>query len=152
MPVVDEALARAGRTLDDVDLIAVTSGPGPGGALLVGVQVAKSLAWPWASRSWASTTWRATCWPSGSWRTLPEPPFLGLVVSGGHTSLYEVQDYGRYRLVGRTRDDAAGEAFDKSGASILGLPYPDTANRSAGAEGEPGGHPLSAGVAASGHV
>ena len=123
MPVLHEALTRAGRTLEDVDLIAVTSGPGLIGALLVGVQVAKSLSLATGKPFVGANHLEGHLLAIRLLEDAPEPPFLGLVVSGGHTSLYEVQDYGRYRLVGSTRDDAAGEAYDKT-ARILGLPYP----------------------------
>ncbi len=123
MPVIDEALSRAGKSLDDVDEIAVTSGPGLVGALLVGVQVAKALAMarglPFVGVNHLEGHLLAVRLAPDA----PEPPFFGLVVSGGHTSVYDVQDYGRYRLVGTTRDDAAGEAYDKV-AKLLGLPYP----------------------------
>jgi N6-L-threonylcarbamoyladenine synthase len=123
MPVLHEALTRAGKTLDDVDLISVTSGPGLIGALLVGVQVAKSLSFATGIPFVGANHLEGHLLAIRLLEDAPEPPFLGLVVSGGHTSLYEVQDYGRYRLVGSTRDDAAGEAYDKT-ARILGLPYP----------------------------
>ncbi|HZI04444.1 tRNA (adenosine(37)-N6)-threonylcarbamoyltransferase complex transferase subunit TsaD [Archangium gephyra] len=123
MPVLHEALTRAHKTLDDVDLIAVTSGPGLIGALLVGVQVAKSLSLATGKPFVGANHLEGHLLAIRLLEDAPEPPFLGLVVSGGHTSLYEVQDYGRYRLVGSTRDDAAGEAYDKT-ARILGLPYP----------------------------
>lgn len=123
MPVLHEALTRAGKTLDDVDLIAVTSGPGLIGALLVGVQVAKSLSLATGKPFVGANHLEGHLLAIRLLEDAPEPPFLGLVVSGGHTSLYEVRDYGRYRLVGSTRDDAAGEAYDKT-ARILGLPYP----------------------------
>ncbi|MDY7228744.1 tRNA (adenosine(37)-N6)-threonylcarbamoyltransferase complex transferase subunit TsaD [Hyalangium rubrum] len=123
MPVLHEALTRAGKTLEDVDLIAVTSGPGLIGALLVGVQVAKSLSLATGKPFVGANHLEGHLLAIRLLEDAPEPPFLGLVVSGGHTSFYEVQDYGRYRLVGSTRDDAAGEAYDKT-ARILGLPYP----------------------------
>ncbi|MCP3138410.1 tRNA (adenosine(37)-N6)-threonylcarbamoyltransferase complex transferase subunit TsaD [Pyxidicoccus xibeiensis] len=123
MPVVHEALTRAQKTLDDVDLIAVTSGPGLIGALLVGLQVAKGLSLATGKPFVGANHLEGHLLAIRLIEEAPEPPFLGLVVSGGHTSLYEVQDYGRYRLVGSTRDDAAGEAYDKT-ARILGLPYP----------------------------
>jgi N6-L-threonylcarbamoyladenine synthase len=123
LPVLHEALTRAGKTLGDVDLIAVTSGPGLIGALLVGVQVAKSLSLATGKPFVGANHLEGHLLAIRLVEDAPEPPFLGLVVSGGHTSLYEVQDYGRYRLVGSTRDDAAGEAYDKV-ARILGLPYP----------------------------
>lgn len=123
LPVLHEALTRAGRTLQDVDLIAVTSGPGLIGALLVGVQVAKSLALATGKPFVGANHLEGHLLAIRLIEQAPEPPFLGLVVSGGHTSLYEVRDYGRYRQVGSTRDDAAGEAYDKT-ARLLGLPYP----------------------------
>jgi tRNA N6-adenosine threonylcarbamoyltransferase len=123
MPVVDEALARAGVAPVDLDGLAVTSGPGLVGALLVGVQVAKALALAWEKPLVGVNHLEGhllACFLSDR---PPAFPFLALVVSGGHTSLYAAEDYGRYRLLGATRDDAAGEAFDK-GAKLLGLPYP----------------------------
>ncbi|QSQ19241.1 tRNA (adenosine(37)-N6)-threonylcarbamoyltransferase complex transferase subunit TsaD [Pyxidicoccus parkwayensis] len=123
MPVVHEALTRAQKTLDDVDLIAVTSGPGLIGALLVGVQVAKGLSLATGKPFVGANHLEGHLLAIRLIEEAPEPPFLGLVVSGGHTSLYDVQAYGRYKLVGSTRDDAAGEAYDKT-ARILGLPYP----------------------------
>jgi N6-L-threonylcarbamoyladenine synthase len=123
MPVIDEAMGRAGISHSDLDGIAVTSGPGLVGALLVGVQVAKalSLAWdlPLARVNHLEGHLLATFLSEEA----PAFPYLGLVVSGGHTSLYVAEAFGRYRLLGQTRDDAAGEAFDK-GAKLLGLPYP----------------------------
>jgi N6-L-threonylcarbamoyladenine synthase len=122
-PVVREALAEAGATLDDVESVAVTQGPGLVGALLVGLSAAKALAWA---------------------RRLPlvpvdhlhghvaslylgsepvEPPFLCLLASGGHTLLLAVNEHAGYRVLGTSIDDAAGEAFDK-GARLLGLGYP----------------------------
>ncbi len=123
MPVVHEALTRAQKTLDDVDLIAVTSGPGLIGALLVGVQVAKGLSLATGKPFVGANHLEGHLLAIRLIEEAPEPPFLGLVVSGGHTSLYDVREYGHYRLVGSTRDDAAGEAYDKT-ARILGLPYP----------------------------
>ncbi|RJS27484.1 tRNA (adenosine(37)-N6)-threonylcarbamoyltransferase complex transferase subunit TsaD [Corallococcus sp. H22C18031201] len=123
MPVVHEALTRAGKTLSDIDLISVTSGPGLIGALLVGLQVAKGLSLATGKPFVGANHLEGHLLAIRLLEDAPEPPFLGLVVSGGHSSLYEVQDFGRYRLVGSTRDDAAGEAYDKT-ARILGLPYP----------------------------
>jgi N6-L-threonylcarbamoyladenine synthase len=123
MPVLDEALSRARLTLESVDEIAVTSGPGLQGALLVGLQVGKALAAalnrPFVGVNHLEGHLLAA-------RLMPDPPqapFLGLVVSGGHTTLYEVPALGTYLKLGTTRDDAAGEAFDKV-AKLLGLPYP----------------------------
>jgi len=123
MPVVHEALSRAGKTLDDIDLIAVTSGPGLIGALLVGLQVAKGLSLATGKPFVGANHLEGHLLAIRLLEDAPEPPFLGLVVSGGHSSLYEVKAFGQYRLVGSTRDDAAGEAYDKT-ARILGLPYP----------------------------
>ncbi|MFY2558240.1 tRNA (adenosine(37)-N6)-threonylcarbamoyltransferase complex transferase subunit TsaD [Corallococcus terminator] len=123
MPVIHEALTRAGKTLDDVDLIAVTSGPGLIGALLVGLQVAKGLSLATGKPFVGANHLEGHLLAIRLLEDAPEPPFLGLVVSGGHTSLYDVKAFGHYQLVGSTRDDAAGEAYDKT-ARILGLPYP----------------------------
>jgi len=123
MPVVDEALARAGVAPQDLDGIAVTSGPGLVGALLVGVQVAKALAAAWGKPLARVNHLEGHLVAAFLAEPPPAFPFLGLVVSGGHTSLYAAEGFGRYRLLGATRDDAAGEAFDK-GAKLLGLPYP----------------------------
>ena len=133
LPVIDQALAQAGLTIADVDAVAVTRGPGLVGALLVGVQVGKALAWarglpligvnhleghlaaiyldpPGARLSDAPTV-------------KPSFPHLGLLVSGGHSEILVVEDHGRHRVLGGTRDDAAGEAFDKVG-KLIGLGYP----------------------------
>jgi N6-L-threonylcarbamoyladenine synthase len=127
LPVVDEALRAAGCDLDGIDGISVTRGPGLVGALLVGVQVAKTLALaaklPLVGVNHIEGHLLAVLLQDGA----PEPPFLGLVVSGGHTSLYEVRALGDYRALGHTLDDAAGEAFDKV-AKLLGLPYPGGAH------------------------
>lgn len=123
MPVIDEAMRRAEVRPSDLDGIAVTSGPGLVGALLVGVQVAKALAMAWEKPLTAVNHLEGHLLASFLADRPPEFPFLGLVVSGGHTSLYVAEGFGRYELLGATRDDAAGEAFDK-GAKLLGLPYP----------------------------
>ena len=123
---IDDALARAGATLDDVDLVAVTQGPGLVGALLVGVATAKALA---AARGLplapvdplqghvAANFLRLEGDPPF------DPPFLCLIASGGHTFLARVDERDGFAVLGQTLDDAAGEAFDK-GARMLGLPYP----------------------------
>jgi N6-L-threonylcarbamoyladenine synthase len=123
-PVVQEALRDSGTTLDDVDLVGVTAGPGLIGALLVGVAAAKAIAW--ARR----LPLAAVDHLQGHVASLylepdpVEPPFLCLLASGGHTLLLDVQDHNsRPRVLGTTLDDAAGEAFDK-GARLLGLGYP----------------------------
>ncbi len=123
MPVVDEALSRAGVGPDGIDAIAVTSGPGLVGALLVGVQAAKALALAWQKPLVRVNHLEGHLVAAFLSETAPVFPYLGLVVSGGHTSLYAAERFGAYRLLGQTRDDAAGEAFDK-GAKLLGLPYP----------------------------
>ena len=123
MPVIDEALRLARASPSDLDGIAVTSGPGLVGALLVGVQVAKALSLAWALPLARVNHLEGHLLAVFLSEEAPGFPYLGLVVSGGHTSLYVALAFGRYRLLGQTRDDAAGEAFDK-GAKLLGLPYP----------------------------
>jgi N6-L-threonylcarbamoyladenine synthase len=123
-PVVREALGAARAELDDVELVAVTSGPGLIGALLVGVAAAKAIAW---ARRLPLVPVDHLQGHVASLYLQPEPlepPFLCLLASGGHTMLLDVQEHGRApRLLGSTLDDAAGEAFDK-GARLLGLGYP----------------------------
>ncbi len=123
MPVIDEAFRRAGKSLSDLDFIAVTSGPGLQGALLVGLQVAKSLSLATGIPLVGVNHLEGHLLAIRLAPEAPEPPFLGLVVSGGHTTLYDVTAFGSYRRLASTRDDAAGEAFDKVGR-LLGLPYP----------------------------
>jgi tRNA N6-adenosine threonylcarbamoyltransferase len=123
MPVLDEALTRAGVGPDGIDGVAVTSGPGLVGALLVGVQAAKALALAWGKPLVRVNHLEGHLLAAFLSETPPSFPYLGLVVSGGHTSLYAARGFGDYALLGHTRDDAAGEAFDK-GAKLLGLPYP----------------------------
>jgi N6-L-threonylcarbamoyladenine synthase len=123
LPVVDEALAEAGATLDDVTRVAVTAGPGLIGALLVGVSAAKAIAW---SRGLPLVPVDHLHGHVASLYLEPgavEPPFTCLLASGGHTLLLDVQDRSGFRVLGTTLDDAAGEAFDK-GARLLGLGYP----------------------------
>jgi tRNA N6-adenosine threonylcarbamoyltransferase len=123
VPVVGSALSEAGATLDDLDSVAVTSGPGLIGALLVGVAAAKALAF---SRRLPLIAVDHLHGHIASLYLAPrqlEPPFLCLLASGGHTLLAEVDDRRGYRVIGSTLDDAAGEAFDK-GARLLGLGYP----------------------------
>ena len=123
LPVLREAQEQAGATLDDVDRVAVTTGPGLIGALLVGVSAAKSLAW--AKRLPLVPVDHLHGHVASLYlQPAPvEPPFLCLLASGGHTLLLDVQDHSGYRRIGTTLDDAAGEAFDK-GARLLGLGYP----------------------------
>jgi N6-L-threonylcarbamoyladenine synthase len=122
-PVIREALAQADATLDDVDRVAVTHGPGLIGALLVGLAAAKALAW---ARRLPLVPVDHLDGHIASLYLQPapvEPPFLCLLASGGHTMLVDVESYGTQRILGTTLDDAAGEAFDK-GARLLGLGYP----------------------------
>jgi N6-L-threonylcarbamoyladenine synthase len=121
--VVDDALARADTTLDDVDLVAVTQGPGLVGALLVGVSFAKSLAFALGIPVIGVHHMEGHLFAASLELEEAVPPFTALLVSGGHTMIVDVADWGSYRVLGRTRDDAAGEAFDKVG-KLLGLPYP----------------------------
>ena len=121
--VVREALKEAGETLDSIDAIAVTYGPGLVGALFVGVAEAKALAF--AKKKPLVGVHHIEGHICANYIEHPdlEPPFLCLVVSGGHTHLVDVKDYGKYEIIGCTRDDAAGEAYDKV-ARALGLGYP----------------------------
>ena len=121
--VIEEALLEASVTLDDIDVIGVTYGPGLVGALLVGVAEAKAIAY--AANKPLVGVHHIEGHIAANFiehREL-EPPFFSLVVSGGHTHLVRVKDYGKFDIIGRTRDDAAGEAFDK-GARAIGLGYP----------------------------
>ena len=122
-PVIREALAEAGMKLEDMDAIGVTYGPGLVGALLVGVAAAKAISY--AKNIPLVGVHHIEGHISANYienKDL-EPPFLGMVVSGGHTHLVMVKDYGKYEILGKTRDDAAGEAIDKV-ARALGLGYP----------------------------
>lgn len=122
-PTVMQALGDAGVTPGELDAVAVTSHPGLIGALLVGVNFAKSFAYAWDKPIVPVNHVHAHT--AASYLAVPglKPPFLSLVVSGGHTSFYHVASYTEYREIGGTRDDAAGEAFDKIGR-VIGLPYP----------------------------
>lgn len=122
-PVIRKALEDAGVTLDNIDAIGVTYGPGLVGALLVGVAEAKAIAF--AKNKPLVGVHHIEGHISANYveNKELEPPFVALVVSGGHTHLVKVNDYGEYEIVGRTRDDAAGEAFDKV-ARAIGLGYP----------------------------
>ncbi len=121
--VVEQALAQAGVTLDDIDGIAVTYAPGLIGALLVGVSFAKGLAM--ASGKPLIPVHHLRSHIAANYPAHPEltPPFLCLVVSGGHSHIVQVEDYTRFAVIGRTRDDAAGECYDKC-ARAMGMPYP----------------------------
>lgn len=121
--VIEEALKEAEMTLDDIDAVGVTYGPGLVGALLVGVAEAKAIAY--AKKLPLIGVHHIEGHISANYIEHPElePPFLCLVVSGGHTHLVCVKEYGEYEILGRTRDDAAGEAYDKV-ARAIGLGYP----------------------------
>lgn len=121
--VVDEALKEADMTLNDLDAIAVTNGPGLVGALLVGVSFAKTLAWSINKPLIPVNHIEGHICANYPENKYLEPPFVILVISGGHTYLAICSEYGKYEIVGQTRDDAAGEAFDKV-ARAIGLGYP----------------------------
>ena len=126
--IVNKAISKAGLTFADIDAYAVANGPGLAGALLVGLNYAKGLAYAYQKPLIGVHHIEAHVCANYLTETISlagglEPPFLALVVSGGHTSILKVKDYNTYEVLGSTRDDAAGEAFDKT-ARVLGLPYP----------------------------
>jgi N6-L-threonylcarbamoyladenine synthase len=121
--LLDLALERAGAKPADVDLIAVTRGPGLAGCLLVGVGVGEGLAAGWSRPLTGVNHLWGHIYAAMLTRQDLEPPLLGLVVSGAHSDLVRMPEHGRFEVIGRTRDDAAGEAFDKA-ARMLGLGYP----------------------------
>ena len=121
--VIEEALEEAKITLEDIDAIAVTYGPGLVGALLVGVAEAKAISYATGKPLVGVHHIEGHVSANYIENKQLEPPFLCLIVSGGHTHLVVVNDYGQYEIIGRTRDDAAGEAFDKV-ARAIGLGYP----------------------------
>ena len=123
LPVIDEALRVAGVQKEDIGQIAVTYGPGLVGALLVGVSAAKALAFSLGVPLIGVNHLEGHIFANFLEDKALTPPFLALVVSGGHTALVDVQGYNTFRMMGQTRDDAAGEAFDKI-ARVMGLPYP----------------------------
>ena len=130
-PVIDQALAKARVELGEVDAFAATRGPGLATSLMIGTSVAKALAIGFRKPYLAINHLEGHLlspffgqWKRGWYR---QRPAIALVVSGGHTLLIEIQDFGRYHLLGQTQDDAAGEAFDKVG-KLLGLPYPGGPN------------------------
>lgn len=123
VPVVTRALDDAGIALDAIDAVAVTHAPGLVGALLVGVSFAKAFAFGRGVPCVGVHHMEGHLFGTALEHRDAVPPFTALLVSGGHTMLVDVPEWGRYTLLGRTRDDAAGEAFDKV-AKLLGLPYP----------------------------
>ncbi|MDQ3287882.1 MAG: tRNA (adenosine(37)-N6)-threonylcarbamoyltransferase complex transferase subunit TsaD [Pseudomonadota bacterium] len=146
LPLIRQTLAESGIEVGDLDGVAYTAGPGLVGALLVGAGVARSLAWALDLPSVGVHHMEGHLLaplleddPAGR----PQPPFVALLVSGGHTQLVAVEAIGRYRLLGETLDDAAGEAFDKT-AKLMGLPYPGGPQLAALAtKGRPGAYTFS---------
>lgn len=122
-PVIESALSEAGMSLDDIDVIAATYGPGLVGALLVGLSTAKALAYATGKPFIGVNHIQGHI--AANYLAFPElePPFISLIVSGGHTHIVEVKDYNEIEIIGKTRDDAAGEAYDKV-ARAIGLGYP----------------------------
>jgi N6-L-threonylcarbamoyladenine synthase len=123
LPLIRLAMADAGLGRQDIDGVAYTAGPGLIGALLVGGAVARSLAWAWRVPALGVHHMEGHLLAPMLEENAPQPPFVALLVSGGHTMLVKVEAIGRYELLGESVDDAAGEAFDKT-AKLLGLDYP----------------------------
>lgn len=123
VPVVREAMSQADSTLDELDAVAVTTEPGLVGALMVGLNYAKGLSIALDIPLVAVHHMEGHLFATSLDEPLAQPPFTALLVSGGHTLLLDVPAWGEYKLLGSTRDDAAGEAYDKV-AKLLGLPYP----------------------------
>lgn len=121
--VLDQAMSEAGINWGEIDVIAVTCGPGLVGALLIGLSTAKSLAFALNKPLLGVDHRMGHVAANYIQHKDLEPPFTGLIVSGGHTSIVQVEDYNRWRLLGQTRDDAVGEAYDKV-ARVLGFGYP----------------------------
>ena len=138
LPLVRAALAEARSPPDRIDGIAYTAGPGLIGALLVGASFARSLAYAWGRPAIGVHHLEGHLLAPLLERDAPAFPFLALLVSGGHTQLVDVRGLGRYRVLGQSQDDAAGEAFDKT-AKLLGLPYPGGAALAGLAERGSGG-------------
>ncbi len=123
IPVIKSALEEAGLTMDQIDLVAVAKGPGLIGALLIGLNAAKALAYAWNVPFVGVNHVEAHFYAAMMPLEVPPLPALALVVSGGHTFLAKMEEIGKYHLIGSTQDDAIGEAFDKV-AAMLGLSYP----------------------------
>ncbi len=123
LPLIRQTLGEANLSLREIDGVAYTAGPGLVGALLVGAAVGRSLAWALEVPAIGVHHMEGHLLAPLLEDDAPEPPFVALLVSGGHTQLVAVEAIGRYRLLGETLDDAAGEAFDKT-AKMMGLPYP----------------------------
>ncbi|MBR9726603.1 tRNA (adenosine(37)-N6)-threonylcarbamoyltransferase complex transferase subunit TsaD [Shewanella intestini] len=123
VPLIKQALAKADSTLDDIDGVAYTKGPGLIGALLVGACVGRSLAYSWGKPAIGVHHMEGHLLAPMLEDDAPEFPFIALLVSGGHTMLVQVEGIGQYQVLGESVDDAAGEAFDKT-AKLMGLDYP----------------------------
>ena len=123
LPLIEATLQQAELNKQDIDGIAYTAGPGLMGALMVGAAIAQGLALAWNAPAIGVHHMEAHLLAPWLEATHPEPPFVALLVSGGHTQLIQVTDLSKYKLLGESIDDAAGEAFDKT-AKVLGLPYP----------------------------
>ena len=123
LPLINEALAEAGHTVQDLEGIAYTQGPGLVGALLVGASLGRSLAWGLGIPAVGVHHMEGHLLAPMLEESRPDFPFVALLVSGGHTQLVHVAGIGEYTLLGESLDDAAGEAFDKA-AKMMGLPYP----------------------------
>lgn len=147
LPVVHQALDEAGVSLDEIALIAATQGPGLVGSLLVGLMAAKALAFARGIPFIGVNHIEGHIYANFLAHHELEPPAVCLTVSGGHTELFYIEEFGVYERLGRTRDDAAGECLDKVGR-MLGLPYPagPVIDRLA-AEGDPKAYPLPRGLA-----
>ncbi|HVR80820.1 MAG TPA: tRNA (adenosine(37)-N6)-threonylcarbamoyltransferase complex transferase subunit TsaD [Luteimonas sp.] len=143
LPLIRQTLSEAGLAVDELDGVAYTAGPGLVGALLVGAGVARSLAWALDLPAIGVHHMEGHLLAPLMEDDPPAAPFVALLVSGGHTQLVAVEAIGRYRLLGETLDDAAGEAFDKT-AKMMGLPYPGGPQLAALAEqGRPGAYKFS---------
>ncbi|OGT58483.1 MAG: tRNA (adenosine(37)-N6)-threonylcarbamoyltransferase complex transferase subunit TsaD [Gammaproteobacteria bacterium RIFCSPHIGHO2_12_FULL_63_22] len=123
LPLVRQTLAEAGLAVEDLDGVAYTAGPGLVGALMVGAAAGRALAWSLGIPAIGVHHMEGHLLAPLLESDPPQPPFVALLVSGGHTQLVAVEGVGRYRLLGESLDDAAGEAFDKT-AKMMGLPYP----------------------------
>ena len=123
LPLLEQVLAEAGCTPEDIDGVAYTAGPGLVGALMVGATLARALAWGWGVPALGVHHMEGHLLAPMLEDEHPQFPFVALLVSGGHTQLVRVDGIGRYTMLGESLDDAAGEAFDKA-AKMLGLPYP----------------------------
>ncbi|GAH86994.1 unnamed protein product, partial [marine sediment metagenome] len=123
IPVIDKALEESGKRITDLSAIAVTYGPGLIGSLLVGLSVAKAIAYAQNIPLIGVNHLEAHIYANFLEHNEIKPPFVCLIVSGGHTSLVYIRNFGEYKLLGQTKDDAAGEVFDKI-AKVLDLGYP----------------------------